>query len=486
MKGTKDLIFGIRAGFPYFYVKTWEVNETTRDIVQAVDNYNNGTNYSTMVWDFADEPDPSKVLELLLTTPQNSVIIAKNLNWFLMDSVDGFNKDFTSTLQSKAEDFSGIDEKKVLIIVSNQDFDKAIPEPIQKEVIQIEMMLPNEEERMEILEYIIQSVKDNDTKGIFKEPNEEVKKKIIQNSAGLTKSALEKTLVFSVIKDGGNINPDTVFDLKRKEIEKIQGVKVGKYTQTLDGILGNENAKEIIMAMVDHPDSKGFILVGPPGTGKTHLIKAIASAFGAVVFEAELANMMGQGLVGQAEQAVKEFCDLIVANPGCFVIFDEVEKGLPKKNSGGSDVAERSMSQILKLLSDRPVPFKAFATSNNITSLPPEWLRAGRWDTAPICIDLPDEEEKKAILKHYMEEMNVTGKLSNTDGWSGAELKEVCELSRKTGRKLNEVEKWIVPISKTMKEDIDAFRIWADGRTIPATLKKAKEVKAKTSKKIEL
>lgn len=473
MNSIKDLITGIRAGYSYFYVKTWEVGNGVEAIINEIENYKNGDNrqvYEYIVWDFADTPDPEEVFNTLQNARSKTVVIAKNFNWFLADQME-FNKDFVSRLQKMQDYYSSQEYRKVLLVVSNQQFEKAIPEPLQKDFICLDLELPNEAEREQILDYIIESIKENDLSGQFKAPDDKTRKQIVLNSAGLTRAGVEKALAYSVIKDNKVLNPDSVFELRKAEVEKVAGVKIGKYNQKLSDLLGNDNAKELVMSIINHPSAKGFILVGPPGTGKTHFIKAIAAELGKIVLEAELANMMGQGLVGQAEQAVKEFCDLIKANPGCVVIFDEVEKGLPKKAGvgGGGEYAERSMSQILKLLSDRPVPFIAFATSNNITSLPPEWLRAGRWDTAPICIDLPNEEERKAILEHYKKQYKVQGELGNTEGWSGAELKEVCELAMKSNRKLDDVRQWIVPISVTMKEDIDAFRTWAKGRTIPAS-----------------
>ena len=472
MKGLKDLLFGIRAGYSYFYVKTWEIGSGVEAIENEIASYINGNNeqvYSSIVWDFADNPDPNEVINLLEKSAKKTVVIAKNFNWHL-NTFEGFDKDIVSILQKNQEKYSSTKYRKVLVIISNALFEKAIPEPLQKDFISLDLELPDAEERETILDYIIDSIKENDINQEFKTPDKKTREQIILNSAGLTRAGVEKALAYSVIKDNKIINPESIFELRKAEVEKVAGVKVGKYSQKLSDLLGMDNAKDLIMSIINHPSAKGFILVGPPGTGKTHFIKAIASELGKIVFEAELANMMGSGLVGQAENAVKEFCDLIRANPGCVVIFDEVEKGLPKKNNfGGSDVAERSMSQILKLLSDRPVPFIAFATSNNITSLPPEWLRAGRWDTAPICIDLPNEQERVQILEYYKAMYKVKGTLDSHEGWSGAELKEVCELAMKSGRTLDQVQKWIVPISMTMKEDIDAFRTWAKGRTIPAS-----------------
>jgi len=464
MKGIDDLLFGIRAGFPYFYIKTWEVEKSYNSIATEIESKLDS--YYLAGWDFSDVPDPEEVFKMMEELQNKSIVLAKNFNWFLNDMGE-FNKDFTSRLLSRSEYYASTSGRKVLVVISNQDFEKAIPEPLQKEFMSIELELPGEVEREEILDYIIESALENNPD--FPKLDEKTRKLIIQNSAGLTKSGVEKTLAYSVIKDK-KIDPDSVFELRKAEIEKVAGVTIGKYNQRLSDLVGSENAKDLIMSIINHPSAKGFIMIGPPGTGKTHFIKACAAELGKLVIQSELANMMGQGLVGQNEQAVKDFCDLIIANPGCVVIFDEIEKGLPKKNNfGGGDTAERSMSQILKLLSDRPVPFIAFATSNNISSLPPEWLRAGRWDTAPIFVDLPNEEERDQILSFYKGKYKVDGDLGDTSGWSGAELKEVCELAWKSGRPLDQVKSWIVPISMTMKEDIDALRKWADGRTIPAS-----------------
>jgi len=228
MKNLKDLITGLRAGYPYFYVKTWEVGNGVEVIQAEIENYKNGNNqpaYESVVWDFADTPDPNEVFNLLQQARSKTVIIAKNFNWHLDDGVGGFNKDFVSILQKNQEVFSSTEYRKVLLIVSNQSFEKAIPEPLQKDFICLDMELPNEKEREEILNYIIESVKENDLSGQFKEPDEKTRKQIILNSAGLTRAGVEKALAYSVIKDNKVLNPESIFELRKAEVEKVAGVK---------------------------------------------------------------------------------------------------------------------------------------------------------------------------------------------------------------------------------------------------------------------
>jgi hypothetical protein len=111
-----------------------------------------------------------------------------------------------------------------------------------------------------------------------------------------------------------------------------------------------------------------------------------------------------------------------------------------------------------------------FATCNNV-NMPPEWIRAERWDCAPFFVDLPQEEEQEAILKYYQKAFEVKGRPSNMDGWSGAEIKSACRIAAMMGRPVNEVEQFVIPVSKTMGSQIERLRKWAEGKTIPASTK---------------
>lgn len=150
----------------------------------------------------------------------------------------------------------------------------------------------------------------------------------------------------------------------------------------------------------------------------------------------------------------------------------EIEKALPSKGEsgladGGTD--KRSSTQLLKFLSDnRPEGVYVVATCNNISSLPPEWVRPGRWDSAPFFIDLPNDSEKQAILDHYKVVYEVDGD-PDMDGWAGAEIESACRIAKMMGVTIKEASKYIKPVSKTMSEDIDSLRKWAKTRTIPSS-----------------
>jgi len=150
----------------------------------------------------------------------------------------------------------------------------------------------------------------------------------------------------------------------------------------------------------------------------------------------------------------------------------EVEKG-PAGAGGGAmedgGTTQRATSILLKFLSDGRPPGVYFgATCNNIAGLPPEWVRAGRWDCAPFFIDLPGPQEQVPILEYYKAKYNVEGTPKSMLGWSGAEIESVCRIASMMGRRVDEAERYIVPVSKTMEKEISALRKWAVGKTTPA------------------
>jgi SpoVK/Ycf46/Vps4 family AAA+-type ATPase len=109
-------------------------------------------------------------------------------------------------------------------------------------------------------------------------------------------------------------------------------------------------------------------------------------------------------------------------------------------------------------------PVLVMATANNIQELPPEFLRAGRFD-AMFFVDVPGEKERLEII-HIMNRKygseNAEGYCQQLNGWSGAEIEQLAKDSLFDG--LEEALKNIVPLSKTMKEEISALQQWATTR----------------------
>lgn len=502
MKNISELISGIRAGYSFFYAESQEINKTVKqlnnDLTAYYDANKNGINYKTKVWDFeftneAGESqfnNPEEILnelefvqEGIDAVPVGRILIAKNMNWFLQDEYGNFNKATVSWLLNRTNKFSSPEGRKVLIIVGNIAFEKAIPEPLKREFAQVEFPLPDEKEIEEIYNFIIDSAKTNPK---FVMPTEKEKDRIIGGAKGLTHDEIIKVFSYSIVKNNGVFDPATVEELRSAEINNTPGLSIRKYDNKLEDLKGFDIAKEIVDEWINDPEAKGMMLLGPAGVGKTHLCQSLASYYNRLMIELEFAQLMGDGLVGQAEKAMKKALDVIAANANpkapIILFIDEIEKGLAGTSGAGSNggardggTTDRSNAQFLKFLSDaRPKGIYIVASCNDIEKLPAAYVRAERWDTAPIFVDLPNREEQVAILKHYQKVFSVTASPANMTGWTGAEIKAWCKLAAKKiskGKAANEADELIVPISKTMSNEIDYLRKWKEGRTVPATRK---------------
>ena len=511
MQGIEELIFGIRAGYSYFYINSQEIPKTTVDIFNGLTEHFNetkaGHNYKVSIWDFescnaegeSQYNDPDTLLTMLEnieegvdTVPAGAIVIAKNYNWFLVNEQGSCDKPKSSWLLNRAAKFSSPEYRKILIVVGNVPFEEGVPDILKRDFAKIEFPLPDEKEIKSVYDFIVDSAKDNPK---FVMPTEKEEKRIIAGARGLTKSEIVKVFSYSIVKNQGVFDPQTVEELRADEINSTPGLSIRHYDKKLEDLKGYETAKEIVEEWIDDPEAKGILILGPAGVGKTHLCQSLAGHYKRLMIELEFAQLMGDGLVGQAEKAMKRALDVIAANANpaapIIVFVDEIEKGLAGTSGAGSGggandggTTDRSNAQFLKFLSDaRPKGIYFVASCNDIERLPAAYVRAERWDTAPLFVDLPKQDEQEAILAHYQETYSVVARPKDMYGWSGAEIKSWCKLARKkidSGKDANDADELIVPVSRTMNKEIEYLREWKNGRTVPASKKKVqiqKEVK---------
>ena len=472
-----ELLNATKAGFPYFYIQTNEIGRTVDDLLALYKE----TDYSPEVWDFENDPDPENALRKLEDGPIKTVVIAKNWNWFLVDDMRELNKQFVTFLQNRSSLYASAEFRKIFIILGEPTFDVAIPNCLQKDFLPLDFGLPTNEQIVEVMEWIIESASSNPK---FVTPDDETKQKIVDNSKGLTVRELKNAYAYSIIKNEGVFDPVTVGEIQAREIEKTAGLSLDKYSTPKP--IGLDNMIDFVISCIlgDHPElAKGILIVGPPGTGKTMFAEYISTICGMKVLGAEMAELFGK-FVGESEGLMKAFLDIVKANNPAILFIDEIEKalaGVGGGQTGDGGTTTRSMSQFLKFLSKESERqgIYVIGTCNNISAMPPEWVRAERWD-AIFFVDLPEKDQREAIFDHYKTKYDVKGVVKDTKGWSGAEIKSVCRMARMMGKKIDQVQQFIVPVSRTMKTEIEGLRNWAKDRTVPANtvIKGSKRTKA--------
>jgi SpoVK/Ycf46/Vps4 family AAA+-type ATPase len=241
---------------------------------------------------------------------------------------------------------------------------------------------------------------------------------------------------------------------------------------------------------------KGVLLLGIPGTGKSLSAKAVSNQWKLPLLRLDFGKIFG-GLVGESESNIRQTIKVAESLSPSILWIDEIEKGLSGSGGGSSDggTSTRVFGTFLTWLQEKESEVFVLATANDISSLPPELLRKGRFDEI-FFVDLPTLEERKEILKIHIkrrkqnpDNIGIDDVATVTKGFSGAELDEVVHealfniydpLSKgknilKT-RDLIDVSERFFPLSLTMEERIKSLRKWAKDRTKPASKYKPEDL----------
>lgn len=232
---------------------------------------------------------------------------------------------------------------------------------------------------------------------------------------------------------------------------------------------------------------RGVLLVGVPGCGKSLSAKAIAANWGLPLYRLDLSTIHGQYL-GQSESRLKEALSTADHVSPCVLWIDEIEKGLAGATQGSGDggTSTRLVGQFLYWLQEARSRVFVVATANDVSKLPPELLRRGRFDEL-FFVDLPTPQERKEIIEIYtqrgLKQPVDAGLLEElvalSDGFAGSDLESAVreivkeaflkgdgavnsELFRNSFRN-------VVPLSKTAPEQIENIRAWGRDRAVPAS-----------------
>jgi SpoVK/Ycf46/Vps4 family AAA+-type ATPase len=232
------------------------------------------------------------------------------------------------------------------------------------------------------------------------------------------------------------------------------------------------------------PAPKGVLVTGVPGCGKSLTAKAMSTIWQLPLLKLDFGKVFS-GLVGSSEENMRRALATAEAVAPSILWIDEIEKGLSGLGSNGdSGVSSRIFGQFLTWMQEKESPVFVIATANNISNLPPELLRKGRFDEI-FFVDLPTKQERIDIFKIHLLKRNkditkfdLNLLAEKTNGYSGAEIEQAIisalydAFDENREVELNDIIVNIeksVPLSITMKEKIDWLRNWAKDRAVPAS-----------------
>lgn len=475
----RNLARYIDAGFPIIYINTFEeekVDELVTSISAGREIYEwNGTNgYIDFETKAPMQEDCS--LEMLLNQMKDRELLDRKI--VLLKDIVPYLDD--SKIISKIKGIARMicnDVEATIIMVSNI---VVIPKELEKFITILEM---DYLESDEIKQIILKFIKDNHMK--------EIKDSLLDEMAlalkGLTEFEINNLLALAYADDGELSRGDLhlIFDQKQQMIKKAGILEMIPLKEKFEDIGGLENLKEwferkavIYKDMerakkfgVDMP--KGVLIAGLPGCGKSLSAKAAAALFEVPLLRLDMGRLMGK-YVGESENNLRQAIALAEAISPCVLWIDELEKAFAGigGNGGGADVTTRLFGNFLTWMQEKDNPVFVVATANDITKLPPELLRKGRFDEI-FYVGLPKDEEREMIFeihiakrrKQDVENIKISDLVAKTEGFSGADIegvvKDAVEMAFAEGQDSVQTQDVLDAIRNThslseiMKESID-------------------------------
>ena len=379
------------------------------------------------------------------------------------------------------------DSGKFVFITSPVVF---IPEELQRDIVFIELPLPDFEELKTFIELEGQSLA---ASGVTVDSDPGTLTQLGRAVQGLTlnetRHALRRAVASNPRLDSGSV--PYLLEEKHLLVKKKTGVieyvidpggleNVGGAPLLKKWLLERRKLFEMRDQLSADIVPKGLLMMGISGCGKSLAVKAIAECFQLPLYRIDMIEVFS-GRHGNPEGTFVGACHTMEEMAPAVLWFDEIENGINAVVNDSNGSSGRIFGFFLTWMQEKTRGLFVAATANRIDLLPAEMLRKGRFDEM-FFVDLPNEEERLEIYRIHLQKRGVDPETLGierlkqfTRGWTGAEI-EQCVVSALTTAKLenrelngddllNQTAK-IVPLSKTMKEQVEHIRSWALDRAI--------------------
>lgn len=320
--------------------------------------------------------------------------------------------------------------------------------------------------------------------------------RLLGHLTGLTLLEAEKILTKAIIEDGRLSVEDIrhVVDAKRAVVEKeglLEYTPLEDHRTEVADLAGLKEWLRKRTAILADPTRarafgltfpKGILLVGVPGCGKSLSAKAVASEWSLPLLRLDPSALYNK-YIGESERNFRRAMEAAERMAPVVLWIDELEKAFASGGSEDGGVSQRILGSFLSWMQERKGDVFVVATANDVSKLPPEFLRKGRFDEV-FFVDLPDAETRREIFRIHLalREQDPAGfdlaaLAAATPHFSGAEIEQVVISGLYTAFSgtgvldtpllLEEVGR-TRPLATTMRERVAALRAWAGERTVPA------------------
>lgn len=498
-----------KARFPYVYIPTWEESRVCA-LIEELARAERIIKFPRTVYTWTQTDgfvrsdrretvsgteSPIKALNYVRDSREDGIFIFKDLHPYLGTHNRAPDYNLIRKMRDLIPFLRESGYRKNVVLVSPE---LVIPEDMQKEISVFDFPLPTTEEILAVLNDMIER------NGLQTDLTEEDKEKLAKSALGLTLQEAENAFSRAVVQQRG-LDRDVIkviFDEKNQVIKKTGILEFIKSDLDIHDIGGLENLKSWLMKRNNSwlesarryniPAPKGVLITGIPGCGKSLTAKAMSAIWQLPLLKLDMGRIFS-GLVGSSEENIRRAIATAEAVSPSILWVDEIEKGFGGTGSSGdSGTATRVFGTFLTWMQEKTAPVFVIATANDISGLPPELLRKGRFDEI-FFVDLPTKAEREKIF-----EVHLKKRLSNTDvgrniqidkpllshlseqteGFVGAEIEQVVISALYEAffgsrdllpQDLDNAIAFTVPLSVTQKEHIKRLRDWANVRAVSAT-----------------
>ena len=443
---------------------------------------------------------PLKALETIAQSRDSAIFLLKDLHFFLQTNgsspyLPGLE---TITLIRKLRDMVEPlkQSQKTICLLSPV---LRFPVELEKDLSVLDCSLPSRDELSEALDRVLRSARHRDTtqggsrpgsrpgSRLALELDEVTRDRVLNAAAGLTAGEAENVFAKSLVMTRA-LDLDVIVAEKKQLIRKSRVLEYYDAVEDMATVGGMGELKAWLkkrsVAFGERarrfglPEPRGLLLLGVQGGGKSLLAKSVAGLWKLPLLRLDMGKVFSE-MVGASEENIRAALRLAESISPCVLWLDELEKGLSglgSSNRSDAGTAARVFGSFLVWMQEKTAPVFVIATSNDISTLPPELLRKGRFDEI-FFIDLPRFEERCEIFSIHLRKrhrdpsrFDIAGLARETDGFSGAEIEQVIisalyDAFEAGGDLNNEIVRrnirQTVPLSQTMKEQITDLRNWA-------------------------
>lgn len=423
--------------------------------------------------------EPTGVLRSIRATEKRGIYVLLDFHPFISDPMH------VRLLKDICQGYSRA--PRTIVLISHEI---ALPRELEHFAARFDLAFPDRTERENIVRRVGREWASHNGSGEAR-IDDRALGMLVENLSGLSTADTERLARKAIFNDGALAETDLpgIMDAKYQllnrsgvlsyEHDTARFADLGGMRRLKDWLQNRKAAFDGSLPDIERP--KGLLLLGVQGCGKSLAARAAAGIYGVPLLRMDFGALYNK-YHGESERNLREALKTADVMAPCVLWIDEIEKGLAT-GDGDSGTSRRVLGTFLTWLAEKDSSVFVVATANDISALPPELIRKGRFDEI-FFVDLPGESVRAEVLGIHLDRRGLSlpdpelrALAHASEGFSGAELEQAvvssiyaahAEGTDVSGRQLLNEIRATRPLSVVMAERIEGLRQWAAERTVPA------------------